>query len=108
MFRLNNEKNHDLFARRIMKTVAHEVGHITHIKHCQKYACLMNGSNSFPEADKRPIWLCPACLYKLTWYLDYDVADRFDYLYNFYLKNGFGREAHFIKNSLKIGKNNSG
>jgi archaemetzincin len=103
IFRLDDKNNKQLFARRIMKTVAHELGHISHIKHCQKHACLMNGSNSLAEADKRPIWLCPACLYKLTWFLGYEVEERYNNLHNFYLRFGLEKEALFIEKSLRIG-----
>ena len=85
-----------------MKTVAHEIGHIFHLKHCQKYACLMNGSNSLPEADTKPLWLCPECLQKFTWHLGYDVTERFQALRKFYVENGFKSEANFMSKSIVL------
>jgi archaemetzincin len=99
MYRLNAGRNEVLFRKRLMRTVAHELCHILQIKHCQKYACLMNGSNSLEEADKRPLWLCPGCLRKLTWHLGYDADESFQSLQKFYDETGFRTEFEFISKS---------
>jgi archaemetzincin len=49
---------------RTLRTSAHEVGHVLGLAHCITWHCLMNGSNSVPELDSRPLELCPACLAK--------------------------------------------
>lgn len=37
----------------------------------------MNGSNSLPESDSKPLHLCPVCLRKLCWNLRVDPVRRF-------------------------------
>lgn len=54
-----------LIFRRACKVLSHEICHIFGIRHCGYYNCLMQGSNSLPEGDKRPLSLCPICLRKL-------------------------------------------
>jgi len=53
------------FLLRTVRTASHEIGHLAGLAHCITYACLMNGSNSLPEADARPLELCPVCMAKL-------------------------------------------
>lgn len=55
--------------RRTLHTASHETGHILTIQHCTAFACNMNGVNSLPEADRRPLHLCPVCLRKVLWNL---------------------------------------
>jgi archaemetzincin len=50
---------------RTLRTSSHEVGHLLGLPHCTTWRCLMNGSNSLPELDRRPLALCPACTAKL-------------------------------------------
>jgi len=50
---------------RTIRTASHETGHLLGLAHCTTWRCLMNGSNSLPELDRRPLELCPACLAKL-------------------------------------------
>lgn len=49
---------------RTLRTASHEVGHLFGMAHCTIFHCLMNGSNSVPELDARPLELCPVCLAK--------------------------------------------
>jgi archaemetzincin len=51
---------------RTIRTASHEFGHILGLAHCIAWHCLMNGSNSLPELDARPLELCPACLAKVA------------------------------------------
>lgn len=53
------------FKRRCCMVLNHEVGHLFGIKHCIYAQCLMNGSNSLKEAEKRPFALCPIDLAKI-------------------------------------------
>jgi hypothetical protein len=58
----------------------------------------------YPKTMKRRhsvLWLCPACLYKLTWYLGYDARQRFQNLEVFYLKYGMQQELKFTRRSLE-------
>jgi len=87
--------------RRACKTLAHETGHMFGLRHCIAYQCLMNGSNSLGESDRRPTALCPVCLRKLRWNLGFDVAKRYKKLATFYKKHNLKSEAEFIQKRLK-------
>lgn len=50
---------------RIVKEVAHELGHLLHLEHCDNKQCLMSFSNSLAEVDVKQAWLCDKCRYKL-------------------------------------------
>jgi archaemetzincin len=86
--------------QRIMKTAAHETGHMLGIKHCTYAKCIMNGSNSLVELDVRPFHLCSQCLKKLEWSLQLDLPSRFKELKNFYIENGFNKDAEHAQRSL--------
>jgi archaemetzincin len=58
-----------LCLRRTLATASHETGHVLTLKHCIAFSCLMNGSNSQEESDRRPLHPCPVCLRKLCWNL---------------------------------------
>ena len=91
-----------LIVERIMSTTAHETGHLFRLKHCATYHCLMNGSNSLEEADEKPAWLCPSCLLKLSWNLNYPPVQRFIKLEAFYHQHGFEEERAFCAKSREI------
>jgi archaemetzincin len=55
--------------RRALALAAHESGHALSLAHCTFYRCLMNGSNSLEESDRRPTIPCPVCAKKLAWNL---------------------------------------
>lgn len=52
---------------RALKIASHETGHMFSITHCVKNECNMNGSNSLPESDRQPEWLCWECLAKICY-----------------------------------------
>lgn len=81
--------------RRAMATLTHEIGHILSMEHCIFYECLMCGSNSLAESNRRPVHLCPICLSKLEWNLKFDRKERYQRLRDFYKKVGLNREANF-------------
>lgn len=47
------------------------------MKHCVHFSCLMQGSNSGPEGETKPHFLCPVCLGKLFFVLECDLALRY-------------------------------
>lgn len=68
--------NYSLCLNRLIKTSAHEIGHMFTCLHCTHAVCLMNGSNSLSESDLRSNRLCSDCLRKLHWNLRFDVKLR--------------------------------
>ncbi|XP_006886319.1 PREDICTED: archaemetzincin-2 isoform X1 [Elephantulus edwardii] len=62
---------------RSCKTLAHEIGHIFGMRHCQWLSCLMQGSNHMDEADRRPPYLCPICLRKLQCAIGFSITERY-------------------------------
>jgi len=82
--------------RRLHKLVAHEIGHVFGLAHCQTYACGMNGCNSIKESDAAPIHLCPECFGKLWGHLGFDRAQRYAALGRVYLKRGWRKDAAFV------------
>lgn len=87
--------------RRGLKLVVHEAGHAFGLAHCIEYACVMNGSNSLDEADRRPLRLCPPCLRKLQWNRGFDVLRRYGALAAFYDAKGLGPEARWVRARLR-------
>ena len=65
-----------LLLRRTARTASHEIAHLAGLPHCVAYSCLMNGSNSLPEGDARPLELCPVCMAKLCRALGIDPVAR--------------------------------
>ena len=70
--------------KRACRVAAHEICHVFGLRHCSKWRCLMNGSNSIVESDSRPVLLCPDCLEKLEWRLGFDRKKRYSGLRAFY------------------------
>ena len=68
---------------RSIKTAAHETGHIFSIRHCTAYECLMCGSNSQEESDRKPLWLGPECLAKVLWATGSKLEGRYGRLQSF-------------------------
>jgi len=83
--------------RHTLKLSAHELGHIFGIKHCVFYRCIMNGANSLAEGAAAPMHLCPVCLAKLKWNVDFDARKRYLQLARFYREVGMEAEASFVK-----------
>ena len=81
--------------RRTMHTASHETGHILTIQHCTAFACNMNGVNSLPEADQRPLHLCPVCLRKVLWNLQADPDAYLSALEQFCVEQKLDEEARW-------------
>jgi archaemetzincin len=54
----------DLFFRRTIKEVFHELGHVMGLRHCTNH-CVMIFSNSLADTDNKPSDYCPDCLSRL-------------------------------------------
>ncbi len=96
-----SEANRRLALLRSLKTLVHETGHMFGLHHCQRYPCVMNGSNSLAESDGRPIHLCPVCLKKLRWNLGFDVVKRYEALRAFYTEHGLADQADWVAKRIK-------
>ena len=90
---------------RTCKLATHETGHMFSIKHCTKYSCNMQGSNSLRESDSQPIHLCPECHAKIIFATKADPVNRIDNLIRFSQEHGFNREIEFLKKAKEILKN---
>lgn len=55
----------ELFFKRALKEVVHELGHTFGIPHCQNHLCVMHFSNSIVETDIKNAEFCRNCLNKL-------------------------------------------
>jgi archaemetzincin len=87
--------------RRCCRVIAHEIGHMAGIGHCVYFRCLMNGSASLAESERRPLHLCPIDLRKLQWLLGFDFAERYRRLQEFWQKAGDKHEAAWVGSRLQ-------
>lgn len=92
MWRFGNpDKSADdyrLFLSRTLKVAMHETGHMFSMAHCTKYECLMSGTNHLGETDRRPLDVCPECLAKLAWAMNYEPSKRYKNLSEFWKGQG--------------------
>jgi archaemetzincin len=91
-----------LFLLRAIKVGTHETGHMFSMEHCIRYECNMCGSNSLPEADRCPVWLCPECLAKLCYVTGADPVKRYQCLAAFCKTQGLKTEQEFFEKSLEV------
>ena len=97
-----SEEMYQLCLKRTIHTAIHEAGHLFNIRHCIAYDCVMNGSNSREESDRRELYFCPSCLYKLCGNLKIKPEKRFAELAQFCEDNKFPDQANFFKKSLEV------
>ena len=90
----------DRTLKRAMKVAVHETGHMFSLRHCTAYECVMGGTNSLDESDRRPIWLCPECMAKICWATKSDPLERYRRLQAFAHEHGFVQEAAFFRRSI--------
>ncbi len=86
--------------RRTFLVAVHETGHMLGMAHCTAYECTMNGSNSLPEADRAPMWLCPECVQKVWWACHADPIKRYKSLVEFAKEHDLKAEADFWQRSI--------
>lgn len=87
----NPATNHEALKQclfRAMKVSTHETGHMLSIRHCTAYRCVMNGSNTLEESDRKPPYFCSECLAKVKWNIDFDVHQRFHQIHQFFEREG--------------------
>ena len=100
-----SEEMYQLCLKRTIHTAIHEAGHLFSIKHCIAYDCVMNGSNSREESDRRELYFCPSCLYKLCGNLKIKPEKRFAELAQFCEDNKFPKQAEFFKKLIAAAVN---
>jgi archaemetzincin len=91
-----------LLVCRTCKALAHETGHMLGMLHCVFFSCLMNGSNSLAESDRRPLHLCPVDLRKLQWCVGLDILERYRCLLAFWRELGVATEAEWVERRLEL------
>lgn len=87
---------------RTIKIAAHETGHMFSLRHCTKYECIMNGSNSLDEVDQGSVEACPECMAKICWATDCDPARRYKKLATFWRAQGMVEVARFFDKSAEV------
>lgn len=87
---------------RTLKVAVHETGHMFSMRHCTAYACVMAGSNSIDESDRRPLWLCPECMAKIAWATRYDPREQHERAGSFARAHALTDEADFYERSLAV------
>ncbi len=86
---------------RTIKTAVHETGHMFSMRHCTAYECVMCGSNNREESDRRPVWLCPECVAKISWATQTPLTVRYERLVELAEAQGFDQEAAHFRRSIR-------
>ncbi len=94
--------NYQKCLERLIKTCSHEMVHMLSMKHCIAAVCLMNGSNSLSESDKRPNRLCSSCLQKLQWNLRFNVRSRLEKISAYFAKHRFENDLLFALSDKRL------
>lgn len=93
---------YQLCLRRTLHTASHETGHILTIQHCTAFDCNMNGVNSQPEGDRKPLTMCPVCLRKICWNLQVDPVKYLGELEAFCREHKLEKEADWYKDAAEV------
>jgi archaemetzincin len=88
-----SEASFRLALLRTIKTAVHETGHMFSMRHCTAYECVMCGSNNREESDRRPVWLCPECVAKVSWATQTPLTVRYGRLAKLAEAHGFTEQA---------------
>lgn len=100
-----NAEDYKMFLARTLKVSMHETGHMFSMLHCTKYECLMSGTNHLGETDRRPLDVCPECMAKIVWAMNYEPVNRYQKLAEFWKKQGsLGEEKSFTAKASAIEK----
>jgi archaemetzincin len=87
-----SEEDFKLFLARTLKIAMHETGHMFTMTHCTKYECLMSGTNHLGETDRRPLDVCPECMAKISWAMNYEPEKRYRNLAAFWKSQNWNEE----------------
>lgn len=89
------------FLWRTLKIASHETGHMFGMRHCTRYECGMNGSNSRRESDGQPLEFCPQCQAKIWWTCATNPQRRLESLLQYGKRQGFTAEAAYWAAALE-------
>lgn len=105
LYRLDDKsskhKDFNVFLLRTLKIAAHETGHMFSMAHCTKYECVMSGTNHLVETDRRPLDVCPECMAKISWGMNYEPQIRYERLAEFFKQNNLKNESEFFLKEAK-------
>jgi archaemetzincin len=90
------------YLRRTISTAIHETGHIIGIRHCIAYECVMCGSNSREESDRRGLVYCPSCMEKLLWNTGVTAKEHLTKLFKVSRRLGLIKESKFFAECLEL------
>ena len=86
---------------RTIKVATHETGHMFSIQHCIKWQCNMQGSNSLPESDTQPLYLCPQCHAKILHATSADPIARYRKLAAFCETHQLADELAYFEKAIE-------
>lgn len=90
--------------RRSCKVLTHETAHMFGLHHCIYFDCLMNGANNLDESDAQPQHLCPVCLRKLHFNVQFNPVIRYEELNKFYKAHEWEEDASWADRQLEKAK----
>lgn len=96
------------FLWRTLKIASHETGHMFGMRHCTRYECGMNGSNSRRESDRQPLEFCHECQAKIWWTCGTNPRARLQGLLDYGKREGLGLEVAYWKAALNRIPNDAG
>jgi archaemetzincin len=94
--------NYSRCLERLIKTSAHEIGHMFSMRHCIAIECIMNGSISLTESDRKPNYLCSQCLKKLDWNLSFNLEERNNKLADFFQIHQLTRDLKYCQQAQEV------
>lgn len=100
-----SDADYKLFLARTLKIAMHETGHMFSMRHCTKYECLMSGTNHLGETDRRPLDVCPECMTKIAWAMNYEPAERYAKLAKFWNEQNWMEEVKSFTKKAEVANN---